>query len=151
MNFSIEKAVQRIGWRIQEGHFKANENDIDAFNTIVRYVESNQKQLLKDQELFAKLYIHVYGQFLIHYNSDVFNQEPKKELNKILDKSLSETISVFHSLLNQIKIDRDVLNCSDVSDVQDIKIMPYEQDYVVKNIIEQVNEVILKFNHAGNR
>lgn len=145
MKFSIEKAVQRFGWNINQGRLKANENDINAYNTIVDYVEINQKKRTKDNELFAKLYIYVYGQFLIHYNSDVFNQEPKKELSKILFRSLDDCLSEFYSVINQIKIDRDVLNCKNVEDVQEIKTKPYSQDYVIQNIIEQVNEVII--NH----
>jgi hypothetical protein len=144
MKFSIEKAVQRFGWNIKQGRLKANENDINAFNTIVDYVKEKQSSQIIDQELFAKLYIHVYGQFLIHYNSDVFNQEPKKELNKILFRSLDDCISEFYTLINQIKVDRDVLNAKEVQDIQKIKITPYNEDYVSNNIIEQVNEVILK-------
>jgi hypothetical protein len=144
MKFSIEKAVQRFGWNINQGRLKANENDIEAYNTIVDYVKEKQSSQIINQELFAKLYIHVYGQFLIHYNSDVFNQEPKKELNKILFRSLDDCISEFYTLINQIKVDRDVLNAKEVQDIQKIKITPYNEDYVSNNIIEQVNEVILK-------
>ena len=144
MKFSIEKAVQRFGWNIKQGRLKANENDIEAYNTIVDYVKEKQSKQIQDQELFAKLYIHVYGQFLIHYNSDIFNQEPKKELNKILFRDISDSISEFNIIINQIKVDRSVLNCKDELDIQKIKTKPYNEDYVSNNIIEQVNEVILK-------
>lgn len=144
MKFSIEKAVQRFGWSIKEGRLKANENDLKAFNIIVDYVQEKQKEQIQYNELFAKLYIHVYGQFLIHYNSDQFNQEPKKELNKILFKDFNNTLSEFYTILSQIKIDRDVLSCNDIKDIDKINTTPYGQDYVIDNIIEQVNEVILK-------
>ncbi len=46
----IIKAVQRISWRMKQGHWNFNENDVTAFNLIVDYVESNQKKLFDEHE-----------------------------------------------------------------------------------------------------
>ena len=45
---TIEKAMQRIGWRLGTGKpFQPNQGDIDAYNFIVEFVDKKQKQQLK--------------------------------------------------------------------------------------------------------
>ncbi len=147
---SIKKAVQRIGWRIKENHFKANKNDIQAFNTIVDYVESQEQKKFKQTPNFAKLYLFVYGQFLRHYNANVFNQIPKQEINKILDTSFEDLLSNFHNDLNQLAKDQMIDKLETEEDFKKLsesgKYMenPFDFEYVKTNIINQINEVSTK-------
>lgn len=97
----IKKALNRISWRMQNS-WKSNQNDIDAYNQIVDFVNNTNK--INDYQLFAKLYIWVYGQLLIHYNATVFDKEPQKELHRILDKPLTQIIEEFTNKLNQTEL-----------------------------------------------
>lgn len=96
---NIEKSVRRIAWRLSNG-WKANQNDIDAVNEIIEFVNAKQKEQIKDNQLFAKMYIHIYGEYLKFYKATVFDEIPQKELHKILDTPLSEIIENFKKDLN---------------------------------------------------
>ena len=65
----FKKAMQRIGWRLQQPNFKPNNEDKQAYNSIIQIIENQQKEQFKNNELFAKLYIHVYGKFISHYKT----------------------------------------------------------------------------------
>lgn len=96
---TINQAVQRFRWRLTNG-WKPNETDLEAFNTIVEFVNNQHKNQLPKNELFAKLYIHLYGKLLNHYNATVFDPEPQKELNRILDRPIENIIEDFRQSLN---------------------------------------------------
>lgn len=127
----IEKSVQRIGWRLgQKKPFTPNQNDIEAYNEIVEYVVNTQKDQLMKNQLFGKLYIYVYGQFLRYYKATVFDEIPQKELHKLLDKPLRNIIEDFKDLLNNDELyssieegrEKDLWSYTDVSNNLKIQI-----------------------------
>jgi len=142
MTFNIEKAVQRIGWRIKEKHWKCNQNDLDAYNFVVNYVKKQQDIIINSNELFAKLYIHMYFQYLMSYGSDFNNPIPKSILNKELSKPIQQHIQEFYELSNEVsfikKVDSDLKNIK-LEDMQ-----KFDYDFIHDNLVKQINEVILK-------
>lgn len=96
---TIKKAVERITWRMSNG-WKSNDTDIEAINFIVDFVNITSKDNLKQNELFAKLYIWSYSQFLKKHNATVFDPIPQKELNKMLSKPIEIFIEAFRQDLN---------------------------------------------------
>ncbi|MFG6685110.1 hypothetical protein ACGK9U_00905 [Mariniflexile sp. HNIBRBA6329] len=100
---NIEKAVNRIKWRILGNGWKANQIDIDALNRIINYVIQKEKEQINRQELFAKLYIHTYSQFIEKYKSNVYDDIPTKELHKLLEQPLIVHIQKFTDKLNDIE------------------------------------------------
>lgn len=114
---NIEKALDRIRWRFSNGKaFMPNVNDVEAFNYLVDYVEQKEAQTLRDNALFAKLYIWVYGQFLSHYKATVFDSIPQKELNKLLDLPLADHVKRFTDSLN----DSELYSIFDLTDEPDL-------------------------------
>jgi len=97
---NIKKAINRITWRIGGNGWKANQNDADAINFIIDFVNVKHKEQINNHQLFAKLYIYVYGQFLSLYDATVFDDIPQKELHRILDKPLEQIIEDFTRQLN---------------------------------------------------
>lgn len=97
---NIEKSVKRIAWRFQNG-WKPNQNDIDALNDIIDFVNQKQKDQINENQLFAKMYVHIYGEYLKFYKATVFDKAPEMELCKILDTPLSEIIESFRKDLNE--------------------------------------------------
>ena len=49
---TIEKATQRIGWRLGTGKpFQPNQEDIDSYNRIVEFIQNKQKKSIIDNQL----------------------------------------------------------------------------------------------------
>lgn len=96
---SIKKAMDRIKWRINHG-WKALDEDYDAINFLVKYVNETSKKQLTDNQLFAKLYIISYGEYLIKHGATVFNSKLRSEFNKNLARPIENLIEEFKNDLN---------------------------------------------------
>ena len=55
----VNKAIQRIQWRMNEGGWKANENDIEAINSIIDHINDSNRNLVQQNDLFARLFVEV--------------------------------------------------------------------------------------------
>jgi hypothetical protein len=81
----IKEAINRLGYTISKQN-KPNTNDADALNSIIEFVNLSNKQVIKDNELLAKMYCFVLKDFLFYYKNVNF---ASKQINKdILSKSL---------------------------------------------------------------
>ncbi len=102
----INKAVQRLGWRFdqaskrQDHSFPINQNDLDALKAIDAFVVKNQKEQLKNQELFAKLYINNLTELIEHYNTSIFDPIPRRRIYGILRQSLQGLTEKLKDTLN---------------------------------------------------
>ncbi len=62
---TVDKALKRFKWRIEEWReFRFNENDLQAYNQLAEFVDTKNRQQLNDNQLFGKLYIYCFGQFV---------------------------------------------------------------------------------------
>ena len=147
---NIEKAVERIGWRLKQKHWKSNSNDIQAYNIIVDYVENLQKKIYKNHELFAKLYIHIYGQYLMKYHATPYDKIPKQILTKEISKSTHQQMQEFHKLVNEIIQIKQVEQATNDGDFSKVKSEPLEYDFVEENMVKQINEIIFKYPQWKN-
>lgn len=96
----IKDAIQRFVWRFGKGTFTPNQNDVEALNEVINYYNATEKQQYEANELFAKLYITMYGVYLKHYKSTVFDTRARGQMHKILDKPLIQIIEDFKDVLN---------------------------------------------------
>ena len=96
---TIKKAIDRIVWRTSNG-WKANENDVEAINFLIDYVNRTTKENVKNNSLIAKLYILAYSEQLKKYNATVFDKIPEKELLRNLDRPIEFFIEDFKNDLN---------------------------------------------------
>jgi hypothetical protein len=55
----VNKAIQRIQWRMNEGGWKSNENDIEAINSIIDHINESSRSLVNQNDLFARLFVEV--------------------------------------------------------------------------------------------
>jgi len=101
---NIKKAINKITWRIGGNGWKATQNDVDAINFIIDFVNVKHKEQINNHQLFAKLYIYVYGQFLKHYNATVFDKIPEQELHKLLERPIDQFIEDFKNQLNSSEL-----------------------------------------------
>lgn len=97
----IYKALSRIKWRFQQGkEFKPNENDIMAFNEILKYYSETQKQQFEENELFAKLYLYLFQKIIENDKTTVFDNNARNKIANILKKPLSQIIEELKDSLN---------------------------------------------------
>jgi len=81
----LKEAINRLGYTISKQN-KPNSTDADALNSIIEFVNISNKQVIKDNELLAKMYCFVLKDFLFYYKNVNF---AAKQINKdILSKPL---------------------------------------------------------------
>lgn len=98
----IKESLNRFQWRLSSGKsFQPNENDISAFNEIIKYYNKKEEKQLEDHSLFGKLYIYMFKHLIKHYKTTVFDPIPQKELHKILDTDINYLVEDFKDSVNE--------------------------------------------------
>lgn len=167
---TIKRAVEHFAFKFKNV-WKPTKPDIDALTTIMEFVEDKHKRQLNDHHLFAKLYVMVYAQYLERYKATIFDDIPKKELHKLLDRPLSFFIELFtqrlneselYSLFDELNIDMNhpALKTDEAKSKENVKIenalndkenlkrftgQIWDTETVTENLELQINNVINKF------
>lgn len=97
------KAIQILSRRMT----KASTQEREAFNYLIDYIAGNKDDQILSNERFEKLYIYLYGEFIKHYETTVFDPIPQTELNRILDQPLSLIIQKFVDTINMGEMYQD--------------------------------------------
>lgn len=157
---TISKAIQRLQWRFTNSNsFKINSLDIEAYNTIVDWINSSQKNVWKNNQLASKLYMNLYLEQLKHYNCEVNDVIPIKEINKFLEKSMDWHLNKFIDFLKTREMERITQNLnseiiSDFSAEETTKVLAkiresggdFEKIEVEHNLIQLVTEALRVFS-----
>ena len=97
---NIKKAIEHFEFKFQK-NWKPTPTDIIALNCIIEFVNDKHTKQLQDNEMFAKVYIFMYSYFLKHYNTDVYDSIPQKELHRYLDQPLERIVERFKVKMNE--------------------------------------------------
>jgi len=81
----LKEAVKRLSFTISKGN-KPNQNDVDAFNEIIRNLKLSEQETLQENLLFAKLYTFTLSELLAYY-TDI--EMANKEINRILSEPMA--------------------------------------------------------------
>ena len=94
---TVKKAIEHFIYKLDPKNniWKATETDIKAIKLIAEFTEEKLNQQFNDNQLFAKIFVSFYGELLKYYESTVFDIEPAKELNKMLDMSFDRLVDKF--------------------------------------------------------
>lgn len=92
---NINDALKYFYFLFDKGIINKTEKSIEAINVISKFVEQKNEQQFNDNQLFGKLFISFYGELLRYYNATVFDKEPQKAINKILDTPIEQLIEKF--------------------------------------------------------
>ena len=93
---NLKTAINRITWRLKNG----NQNDIDALNCVIDYINTQDSDVVNNNLIFAKLFIYNLNQNINHYKASVFDDIPQKELSRILDMPLERFYLSFKQSLD---------------------------------------------------
>jgi hypothetical protein len=164
---TLEKNIERMFWRLSNGAFTPNQNDVKAMTEIVEWINRQKQQSIHEQYLFAKLYCHVFIQEIEYYKDTKYAQRKIHEYLKMpiinhyevfLEKlNFYETMKFSrhiglcdkHPLLKtetEEQNDKDLLKQHEAEYIKHVKgIWTYEQ--VEKGLNNQITEAI---NHYKN-
>lgn len=97
---NIEKAIKRFVWRFSNGKFEPNKNDVDSLEIVVNWINSQTKENEREQQLFAKLYVHLLTEKFTKYQNLA---TALKEMDQMCGMSLSYYFDEFHFRFNAMK------------------------------------------------
>ena len=98
---TLKNAIDRLYFRLKNGMPKANQTDLDAVNTIVDTINDMQKETIKENIPFTKMYVYLFGLLLDKYQDLYLAQN---ELNRILDTPTLEIYHKFTDKLNHVEL-----------------------------------------------
>ena len=153
----LKKAAERLIWRLkpdEKGEFKSftpNKNDIESLNCILNWINNQKKDTLKNNQLFAKLYILGLTNIIRHQETTIFDPIPQKELSKILDYPLSSFYKSFTEDLYNNQLLK--LNTSDltnenkkvISDYREQRNL-YPEGLIESKLNHMITEALNRFN-----
>ena len=96
---TIKKALDHFEFKFTNV-WKSTKPDIDAYNTIIDFVEQKHENQFNDNQLFAKLYIYHYSKLLQFYQCTVFDNQPNKDIQEVLEKPIERLIEDFTKIAN---------------------------------------------------
>lgn len=120
----LKQAFDRLKFTISKQN-KPNEKDIEAFNKLAEYFDKQNKDVIQENLLFAKLYAFVLSEFTNHYTEV---DRANKEINKILSEPLDLRIEY---LLLKVK-EMEIRNYFERKRILD----PFLKDKTVKELEE---------------
>lgn len=126
------RALQHFKWKLQNS-WKPTAPDIEAYNALVAYNKEQNEKTINDNQLFGKLYIYLFGQFVNYYQSTALDDIPQKELHKLLDKDLSTIVQEVTDNLNLYELKNSI----EAQKHKDYKPMEYSE--VAENLKIMVN------------
>ena len=132
-----KKNINRLSWRFGEGKaFTPNQNDIDALNGLINYVNNEKQRELNNHYLFAKLFINEFKNDIIKSKGDY--KLAISTLRSVLQIDLKEHYKAFNTEINQVWLEKQ--NASTIKDFTYPKWTAAESDQrlneVLTNLIE---------------
>ena len=95
----INKDIDRLKYTFSKGN-KINQNDIQALNGLIEYVNDQKERELNNHHLFAKVIIYVFKHELIRTDGNYHLS--LSTLNSILRIDLDAHFDSFHTEINTI-------------------------------------------------
>lgn len=147
MMHDLKKAVGKLKWRFRKddkNNFKSftpNQNDVEALNCIMNWINNQKKETLNDNKLFAKLYIYHLTMNIRHFETTVLEPIPQKDLSKILSYPLEHFYKSFEMDLYNNQLN-GLLEATD--DIEQLEII---QSYIEQNDLYPREHIAMQLNH----
>lgn len=137
---TIEKAMQRLFWRMGNGSFTPNKNDIESLTEVAQWINREKQRELQQNTIFAKLYVYCFIHELHFYkNIDIAQQR----IHEILKQNISVRYDDFLKAINNYELDnfRASLGIKDKHPLQ----RTAEEDLEQSSIIIKNSEMLEKY------
>ena len=162
--YDIKKAASRLSWRFSKKNgeskaFTPNENDIEAVNTLLTWINKEKENSLYKNELFAKLFIYFLNNRIEKYNYDknchpdefegyisFLDTEPEKDLCRILDLPLESFYVAFFDKINKDWRDYLINKLKKNQDIKNEPLEKYTLDRVKLELNHKITEALNRFS-----
>jgi len=97
---TLEANIKRLFWRLGNGKFEPNDKDVKALTEVVEWINREKEKELKQNTLFAKLYVKCFFEEIERYKDPQFAQYV---LHSFLDKPIELIYLEFQNDLNNLE------------------------------------------------
>lgn len=124
--FNVKKSGERLLWRFKERkNFTPNDNDMNALECILEWINRQTSENVKNNQLFAKLYIQYLIYTIQHHQTTIIDPMPQHSLSRLLNRPLELFYHDFYTdihnnQLNKLSEYHDYNKLID-KEIQDIK------------------------------
>jgi len=98
----LSDSIKRLGFTISKQN-KPNSTDADALNSIIEFINLSNKQVVKDNELLAKIYCFVLNEKLLKYKDIDL-------VSKMLNQNILSKPLIYHLQLLKLSLEQNELN-----------------------------------------
>lgn len=149
--YDLKKAAEHLLWRFnsEKGIYISNK-DKSCLNTLLEWINNEKKTNIEERAviLFTKIYIYVLNQNIIHYDTDVLDKEPQKQLNRLLDLPLENFYEAFYKSIQNVQINRMLERCKKEDDNNFTKqelLGYFEKDFLKAQLNHIITEALNRF------
>lgn len=99
--YNLKKSIDRFVWRFSSGNFTPNKNDVDALNFIAGWINREKESELKQNALFAKMYVYALRTEFDYYKDLEFANQA---LCGVLEKPIDWRYDWFLNAVNETEM-----------------------------------------------
>lgn len=148
--YDLKKSAKRLIWRFNlKNGFTPNTDDKNALNCVLEWINREKEDRLKDNILFAKLFIYILNQNIRYYETDVLEKEPQKHLSKILDTPIELFYEAFNRELENVQLNRmleRVKKENDTNFTKDELKQYFDKTFQKEELNHMITEALNRFN-----
>ena len=132
----VKRDLNRLGYMISNQN-KPNQNDADALNNIIDYVEQERKRQFTNNQLLAKLFINDMLNDTIGNEGDY--QKSYDVLRIVFRIDLQEHLNNFNSHMNQLFLENQL---KETKDIDKIVFTKWTREQTQDRVMELINNCL---------
>lgn len=139
---TIEKAMQRLFWRMGNGSFSPNQNDLEALTEVAKWINREKQREIQENTIFAKLYVYCFIYEIEFYKNIDLAQ---KRIHEILKQPITSRYNEFLKTLNNYELDvfRKSIGLKDKHPLERSPEEDLEQDAIILNNKDNLEKYFL--------
>lgn len=139
---TIEKAMQRLFWRMGNGQFTPNKNDFDALKEVAEWINREKQRELQENTIFAKMYVYCFIHEIEFYKDIDIAQ---KRIHDILKQPITIRYNEFLKTINNHELDkfRKSIGLKDKHPLERTAEEDLEQNSIISNNSELLEKYFL--------
>ena len=134
------KSINRLAYTISKGN-KPNASDMEALNEIIDYVNKEKERELRNNKLFAKLYVNAFKNSLINNNGNY--KATVSTLKSVCRVGLEEQLDGMVREANAIDLQNNIKEFED--DISKFNYPKYDNEGMKNRMKETIGKLIEDF------
>jgi len=146
---NVEKAINRLQWRFKNENVKVgeskiiiNELDVKAVEFLIEWINNQKKETLKENILFAKMFVYCLSNELDFYKDVSF---ANRKLNDELKLPIEHRYNEFTKKLNNLELNKFLNSKGIITDHFEKMGLNCEQENKQQELIKEYQKEATKF------